>query len=335
VTYQFLHDLSGVMHVLMNMLFLWVFGGAVESRFGRWQFLLFYLGAGTIAGAAHMAMSAAPVIGASGAVAGVGGSFAALFPRSRVRVLCMFPMVGVWGIPALWFIGFYFALDLLMQTSSLLDGGGERVAYAAHLAGYLYGFGLSVILLATKRLTSDDFDCFHLFRQSRRRAAMRAAAKSGAVWRSTPVKDATPPPAPPHTPGMGESPQAAVTAAMRTRIETLASQRNLPAAAAAYGETLKADPATAPTFTPARQLELAGQLMRDGQSPEAALAFERYLQIDRDGPQADEVRLMLAVIYARHLASPDRARPHLAAAGPRLRDASQQRLAAQLVEETS
>ena len=87
VTYQFLHDPSSIWHVAFNMLFLWVFGSAVEDRLGHIGFLAFYLVGGAIAGATHMAFDPSPVIGASGSVAAVSGGFLAFFPRSRIQVL--------------------------------------------------------------------------------------------------------------------------------------------------------------------------------------------------------------------------------------------------------
>ncbi|MBK6529584.1 MAG: rhomboid family intramembrane serine protease [Deltaproteobacteria bacterium] len=90
---MFLH--GGWLHFLGNMLFLWIFGDNVEDRLGRWGFLLFYLGCGIAASAAHLASepeSAVPTIGASGAIAGVMGAYLVLYPRSRVQMLV------VWGL---------------------------------------------------------------------------------------------------------------------------------------------------------------------------------------------------------------------------------------------
>ncbi|MHC4768745.1 MAG: rhomboid family intramembrane serine protease, partial [Planctomycetota bacterium] len=108
VSYQFLHDPHGILHIAFNMLFLWVFGAAVEDRLGRVGFLGFYLTGGIVAALAHaMIKPSDPVIGASGSIAGVTGAFLALFPRSRIQVLIFFFIVGVISIPSLWFIGIY------------------------------------------------------------------------------------------------------------------------------------------------------------------------------------------------------------------------------------
>ncbi len=180
LSYQFIHDPDGIWHIAFNMLFLWVFGCAVEDRLGRGGFLGFYLVGGAVAAIAHSALAPeSPVIGASGSIAGVTGAFLALFPRSRIKVLVIFFFIGVFSIPSLWFIGFYFAIDVLRQSSSLLGGGEGNVAYMAHIAGYIYGFGTSFLLLATSVLKREEFDVFFVFTQARRRAAFRAASRHG------------------------------------------------------------------------------------------------------------------------------------------------------------
>jgi membrane associated rhomboid family serine protease len=139
VSYQFLHDPHGILHIAFNMLFLWVFGAAVEDRLGRVGFLGFYLTGGIVAALAHaMIKPSDPVIGASGSIAGVTGAFLALFPRSRIQVLIFFFIVGVISIPSLWFIGIYITVDVLRQLFDFLGRGGRNVAYMAHLAGYVY-----------------------------------------------------------------------------------------------------------------------------------------------------------------------------------------------------
>ena len=97
ITYQFLHDPGGLGHLGFNMLFLWVFGQAVESRLGATGFAAFYLAGGISAGLTHVAMSAAnvPCIGASGSIAAVSGAFLVLFPRATIKVLLFFFIIGL------------------------------------------------------------------------------------------------------------------------------------------------------------------------------------------------------------------------------------------------
>ena len=94
-TYQFAHNPSDILHLIFNMVGLWIFGTSLEDRLGHANFLAFYLVGGCIAGIAHMMETAAPVIGASGSVCALIGGFIALFPRSRIRILLLFIMIGV------------------------------------------------------------------------------------------------------------------------------------------------------------------------------------------------------------------------------------------------
>jgi len=141
---MFLH--AGVMHLLGNMLFLWIFGDNVEHRLGRVRFLLAYLATGLAATfffALFAADSQVPMIGASGAISGVLGLYFLWFPRNRVKVfIFFFFIVQVVQIPARLVLGFYLVVDNLLPfllTSS--SGGG--VAHGAHIGGFLGGLALA------------------------------------------------------------------------------------------------------------------------------------------------------------------------------------------------
>ena len=148
-TYQFFH--GDWLHLLGNMMFLWVFGDNVEDSLGHWRFLIFYLLAGAAAGAVFAlteASSTIPLIGASGAMAGILGAYMVLHPRQQVWVL-LFMRVPV-PLPALWailgWIGF--------QFFSLLTESGEgpiSVAWWAHIGGFFAGVVL-LFILAPKTL---------------------------------------------------------------------------------------------------------------------------------------------------------------------------------------
>lgn len=141
VSSMFLH--SGFMHILGNMLFLWIFGDNLEDRLGHLGFLAFYLAAGI--GAALLQTAAAPasmvpMVGASGAIAGVMGGYLMLFPRARVDVLVIIVViVRIIPVPAWLMLGLWFALQLLQGLTSPADAGG--VAYWAHAGGFLVGVG--------------------------------------------------------------------------------------------------------------------------------------------------------------------------------------------------
>jgi membrane associated rhomboid family serine protease len=134
------------------MLYLWIFGDNVEDRFGHGRFLVFYLLCGTVAALAQVAVSpdsTVPTIGASGAIAGVMGAYFVLYPHSRV--LALIPLFIFWPIveiPAVFFLGFWFLLQLVSGFGSLAltqqtQGGG--VAFWAHVAGFLAGL-LGVVI---------------------------------------------------------------------------------------------------------------------------------------------------------------------------------------------
>ena len=146
---MFLH--GGWLHLAGNMLFLWVFGRNVEDEIGHGRFLMLYLVAGLAAALAQvwaMPFSRAPLIGASGAIAGVLGAYLFLFPRSRILTLVpIFFIPFFWELPAvllllIWFIGQFSAGLASLDTGQALYGG---VAYWAHIGGFITGAALSVL----------------------------------------------------------------------------------------------------------------------------------------------------------------------------------------------
>lgn len=142
-TYMFLH--ANWMHIIVNMLYLWVFGDNIEDRMGRVRFLVFYLLAGLAAAAAHVIAnpdSAGPMIGASGAVAGVLGAYLMLYPKVKVRVaIPLFILIPIGELPAYVVLGFWFLLQLLQGWSSLgVDVlQSDAVAWWAHIGGFAFG----------------------------------------------------------------------------------------------------------------------------------------------------------------------------------------------------
>lgn len=153
-TSMFLH--GGVAHLIGNMLFLWVFGRALETRLGSRRFLFLYALSGLFASQAQVLASpwsTAPMIGASGAVAGVLGAHLLLFPRSRVTVLfpvLIFPLF--FEVPALLFLGVWFLEQLYAGTLwslSPLAAQAGGVAWWAHVGGFVAG-GVIVAAMALK-----------------------------------------------------------------------------------------------------------------------------------------------------------------------------------------
>ena len=153
-TSMFMH--GGILHIAGNMLFLWVFGNNIEDSMGRVKFVAFYLLAGLIAVYAQAALdlnSTAPTIGASGAVAGVLGGYALLFPAARVITLIFIVFfVTLVEIPALALLSIWFVLQFLPALGEVaVDvGGSGGVAYFAHVGGFLFGLA-AIKLFATRR----------------------------------------------------------------------------------------------------------------------------------------------------------------------------------------
>ena len=143
LTYMFLH--GGWLHLVFNMVFLWVFADNIEDAFGHLGFILFYLLCGIAAGLSHAIMeptSQVPVIGASGAVSGVLGAYLLLYPRARLWVIFYLPIP--FRIPAVIVLGFWFATQLLGLFNP--GEGDQMIAWWAHIGGFATGLILTALL---------------------------------------------------------------------------------------------------------------------------------------------------------------------------------------------
>ena len=148
LTSMFMH--GGWMHILGNMLFLWVFGDNIEDNFGHGQFLLFYLICGIAASFAQIAASpdsVIPSLGASGAIAGVLGAYIVMFPRNRVRNLVFYFIITVVELPAIVVLGYWILLQVISQYTASFQHTAESggVAYLAHIGGFIVGLLLSFV----------------------------------------------------------------------------------------------------------------------------------------------------------------------------------------------
>jgi membrane associated rhomboid family serine protease len=141
LTAMFLH--GGIIHLVGNMIFLWVFADNIEATIGNTRFVLFYLMGGVLASVAHIwfnPLSEVPAIGASGAISAVLGAYMILFPASRIRVFIVI-LLSRATLPAFLFLGIWIAQQLVAGIGTLghveLDSGG--VAWWAHIGGFAYG----------------------------------------------------------------------------------------------------------------------------------------------------------------------------------------------------
>jgi membrane associated rhomboid family serine protease len=153
-TTMFLH--GGWLHVLSNMLYLWIFGDNVEDRMGHFKYLLFYLICGYIASLAHIIvdpMSKVPLIGASGAIAGILGAYLILFPRAKVLTLVFIIFfIQIIPIPAVIFLGIWFFLQLMSGTAGLSAQTVQGVAFWAHIGGFIAGVVLVKFFAVRERI---------------------------------------------------------------------------------------------------------------------------------------------------------------------------------------
>ena len=148
ITHMFLH--GGWLHIIGNMLYLWVFGDNVEERLGSATYFLFYLLCGIAAAVGQGLVSPGPMLGASGAIAGVLGAYLVLFPSARIRTLLFLGIfITVLQLPAVIVIGFFILIQLIDAFGALRLSGhaaSDQVAYFAHLFGFLAGVALIFVL---------------------------------------------------------------------------------------------------------------------------------------------------------------------------------------------
>ncbi|MGB0769027.1 MAG: rhomboid family intramembrane serine protease, partial [Phycisphaeraceae bacterium] len=302
ITYQFLH--ASPMHLIGNMIFLWVFGNAVEDRLGKFGYLFFYLAMGVLAGIGHWLTSDAPVLGASGSVAGVSGAFLMLFPLTRITFFYWYLIFGTFEISAKWVIAFYVVKDIFFLG---MDVG--NTAYTAHLAGYVGGFTVALGLLATRILPREPYDLFTMWAHKRRRNAFRKITQQGyQAWEGKGHRMA--------------KPEAELTPAekeiqeQRQAISRSIANHDLDAAAMTYLRLVERHGQQ--TLSQRHQFDIANHLFSQGEHQPAATAYERLLDAYPKHPDRGQVQLMLGLINARYLDRHEQAKPLLQEASQRL-----------------
>jgi len=296
LTHQFAH--ADAWHLVGNMLFLWVFGNAVNAKFGDVPYVLFYLASGICAALGfRMFNPGFGLLGASGAIAAVTTAYLVLFPRSHVTVLYMFFFIGFLQVPATIMILVKIILWDNIVAPSLAGGG--NVAYEAHLAGYFFGFLASMLMLLIRALPRDQFDVLALVKRWNQRRAYaatmadpraRAQAQFGRVARVAPPD--------PRMQAEWERKLDERTE-LRSRIAELVLAGDMAAATAEYDRLVAMDPEQC--LAADQQMALGREYYATGRHPQAAAAFERFLNCYRQSPDANEVRLLLGIINAREL----------------------------------
>lgn len=155
-TSMFMH--GGLFHLGSNMLYLWVFGRNIEDDFGHFRFLLFYLAAGVLATLAFAYIypaSTSPLVGASGAIAGVLGAYFLRFPSSRIHTLIIIIIIPkMVAIPAFFILGLWFFMQIgscaVSCTTPVGAAGQGGIAFISHIAGFVFGMVYTIWLLGRR-----------------------------------------------------------------------------------------------------------------------------------------------------------------------------------------
>ncbi len=321
VTCTFLH--ANFWHLAGNMVFLWVFGNAVNDRFGQLGYLMFYLAGGILAGLGYVVLSGlAPVLGASGAIAAVTGAYLVLLPRARVTVLAFLVVIFPFELSSLYFLAFQVVWNIFMSFST--DVGGHSaggVAYAAHSSGYVFGIFVSIFLLAIRALPRDPFDALNLFRTFQRRSRYRQMVAQGYDPFSfiRPQMQRQEPPLLPWQSAPPPTEMDAREAQLRRDIYEALSHSDLATAAEKYLQLVQiADDAVLPRQ---QQLDIANYLNTADRFPAAADAYERFLKhYGQQYENIGDIQLVLGLLYSRYLHQYDRAMHYLDLAAQNLKD---------------
>jgi len=301
------------MHIIGNMFFLYLFGNNVNDKLGHIGYLCFYLAGAVFSGIGHTLVSGADVLGASGAVAAVTGAYLVLFPQTLITVLYWFFFIGTIEVPALYFIVFK-----MIIIDNVIIRYTPYVAYDAHLAGYAFGVAAIIAMLAAGLISTSSFDLWAMIKQWNRRRQYRDAVSSGyepfagrAETRRIKVKEVKN-----HAEQQDEKSQE-----LRSEISKRILERNLSAAAALYLELMRHD---SEQILPRQNLlDIANQLAGDSKHAESARAYEQFLTHYSTYEYAEQVELMLGILYSRYLNQPELAIKHLQAACDKLTDPGQ------------
>jgi len=317
LTYQLLH--ADVWHLLGNMLFLWVFGNGVNVKMGDVPYVFFYFGGGIFAAWGNAIVSPEPftLVGASGAIAAVTAAYLALYPRARVTLLVWFFFIHFFDVSAMLLI-----IVKIIVWDNLVSpglGGADRVAYSAHLAGYLFGFVGAMGMLFLRALPRDQFDMLALWKRWHQRrefatamADPQAAARAqfGPVARVATRDSAEREREDAHIDRISE---------LRTRIADQLEGQDLDGALANYDDLLRHD--SQQCLSQRHQLAVARELFNRGDFARAAGAFERYLLGYPNSEESPNISLLVGIIFARDLHHPESADRHLTQALEALHDA--------------
>jgi membrane associated rhomboid family serine protease len=319
ITYAFLHH--DFWHILFNMFFLYLFGRNVNDKLGHWGYFVFYIFGAVAGGLGQAALHVSPpasTLGASGAVAAVTGAYLVLFPQTLLTIVYWFFFIGTIEVPALYFI----ALKMILLDNVLSRGRGS-IAYDAHLAGYAYGVGVTMILLSTGLVGTSQVDLWAMVKRWNRRRRYRDTV-AGGYDPFTGAGARKPVVAAPVKKTVAQVQQEGEVRRLRTAISQRIMERNLGEAADLYVELMKVD--SGQLLPRQYLLDIANQLASDHRPSEAAWAYEQFLTHYGTSEHAEQVELMVGILYSRYLHKAEEAIRHLRRAAERLSDPGQVRL---------
>lgn len=314
LTYAFLH--GGFFHILGNMYFLYLFGNNVNDKLGHVAYISFYLGGAVFSGIGHALLNSnsfIPTLGASGAVAAVTGAYLVLFPQTLITVLYWLIFIGTIELPAMYFI----AIKLILIDNLMVRVA--HVAYDAHLAGYAFGIIVILVLLRVGFVSGSSFDLWAMIKRWNRRRLYRDSVAGGydpfsSSRGSRPIRTKEVARAEP-----SENEQRIFE--LRSEIAQRISQRNLSTAADLYLDLMELD---SEQILPRQYLlDIANQFAGDNRPAESARAYEQFLRHYKTYEYAEQVQLMLGILYSRYLDKPKEAVKYLQAASQRLSDQGQ------------
>jgi hypothetical protein len=256
-------------------------------------------------------------LGASGAVAAVTGAYLVLYPQTLITVAYWFFFIGTIEVPAMWFIAFKLIfIDNVLYRDS-------HIAHDAHLTGYAYGVIVTLLLLAARLVSGDHLDLWAMAKRWNRRRSYRDVVADGydpfagtggrKTVVATPVKKT-----------VAQIQSETDIRELRAGIGQRIMERNLAEAAHLYIELMKVD---SDQLLPRQYLlDIANQLASDRQPSEAAWAYEQFLKHYGSYEHAEQVELMLGILYSRYLQKPEQAVQHLQRAAEKLSDPGQLKL---------
>lgn len=319
VTYAFLHH--DFWHILFNMFFLYLFGKNVNDKLGNLAYTAFYICGAVVSGFGQAMLHAAhpvPTLGASGAVAAVTGAYLVLFPQTLLTIIYWFFFIGTIEVPALYFI----ALKMIFLDNILARGQGS-IAYDAHLAGYAYGIVITLLLLVTRLVSTNELDLWSMIKRWNRRRQYRDVVAGGydpfsGTGPSRPVEVRE------VKKTVAEMQKDTEVRELRSAISQRIEEHNLAAATDLYVQLMNVD--SEQVLPRQYLLDIANQLASERRNSEAAWAYSQFLTHYGSYEHAEQVELMLGLLYSRYLHRPQDAVQHLQRAAERLSDPAQVQL---------